>query len=110
VSREIDIHHLATRQIYIPPGITLGVLINEDPEQVSAIFKFIGGGSLFIIGVTRGITLGAASLAAAFPNNCYPVNTNEVLALDGPARFYFAAMGTTVTVAVLIGKSSHGNP
>ncbi len=98
-----SIFGLGTTQIMIPPGATLGVLVEAVAGQNSIILKYLSGGTLYVMGVAAGATLSAADLAGATGH--YLVGTSEILNIDGPARFYLASLGATTVVCAMRGKS-----
>ena len=107
IGRSEDVQHLSTQVKAIPVGITAAILITQESNQISLTMKYLSGGSLVMLGVTMGVTLGGSSLLSSFSNMLYyPVSQNEVLNIDGPARFYLASLGSTVSIGMLRGKSS----
>lgn len=110
------VNNLWPRQFFIAPGATLAQLIDSSAYGagvVATIVKPLTGGSLQIFGFTAfpgpgaqfGQTLTAAQLGAGWSAVAYwPLDTS--LALDGPARFYVGAQGTTGVLALLVGRTT----
>lgn len=97
---------LGTTRMVAGPGATQAVLVNASavPGCNSIIFKYFSGGTAEIVGVTTGQTLTAAQMVT-LANTGYVMGTSEVLSLDGPARFYFFASGSSTACHVIFGKS-----
>lgn len=101
-----SVFSLETGRISVPSGATNAVLFDSNvvPECVGAKLRYVSGGTLEIIGVTMGVTLAAATLAAA-SGNSWPFLAADIYDTGGPSRFYLSATGATVVVAYIRNKS-----
>lgn len=90
MSQYSDTYQLGATQIIVGTGISLIVQVNPDRCRNGGFFKrAIGSGG------TLAIVNGMGSTAA----NGYILGETEVVSFQGPALFFLAAMGATVTVA-----------
>lgn len=99
ISSYDSIFAFGTTQLVVAAGATNAILIEPRAGQVNMRMDVLTGGSMFIIGVTMGQTLTAASLA--FGSSHWLVPSSHTIA--GPARFYLAAGGATGVIMALIG-------
>lgn len=72
-------------QIIIGPSATITVAASE--KQSKWLFKKFSGGSLAVVN-------GASQVASSG----YMLGNSEAISFEGPAKFYLAASGATVTV------------
>lgn len=99
-----SIFALGTTQIIVPPGATQAVLLTGIAAQNSMLLKYGSGGTLYILGVSEGVTLTAAELVTNASSH-YLVGASETLSIDGPARFYLLSLSATTTVYSIRGKT-----
>lgn len=105
MSRQDDVQSLFTQALTVPLGLTLGVYMDQQPGEVTKTIKYLSGGTLWLIGCTGGATIAGATVAALGLTFAYAVGPTETLSFGGAARFYLAATGATVQVAVIRGIS-----
>ena len=80
-------------------GVSTILKIQASDNQAAFTIKILaGGGTLEIV---RGTTTGGAGWGLG-----YPLGASEVLNIGGPAAFYLAATGATMTAALLIGQTA----
>jgi hypothetical protein len=81
----------------IPVGLSAIIKVAPVSTQANAIMKiFSGGGTLEIVQVPAALT-GSSAVGWGIG---YPVGANEIITLGGPAHFYLAATGATMTIAL----------
>jgi hypothetical protein len=79
------------------------VVVVPTAKQYAEAFKiFSGGGTLEVVSPPPALS---GSSAAGWGNG-YPVGANEVYSIGGPAVFYLAATGATMTIAMTIGRTA----
>lgn len=101
-----NIYGLSSVPVVVPPGATLAVLRVGTEGQQAQLLKYFSGGSVSIIGITPlGATYSAAELVSAGNSGGYLLGTNEVVSIDGAARYYLMATGATAVVMQLKGLS-----
>ncbi len=98
---------LITSQVAIPAGATLAVFVENSPNQGALLLKYFSGGTLEIHGTGNGSTMPGASLAPLIGTG-YILGTSEVVALNGPTRFYLMATGSTAVACLMKGLTSPG--
>jgi hypothetical protein len=108
-----NIFGIGTTQVVIAPGGSFAQYINMGPRVTSLLVKYASGGTLEIQAAYLGTTmLGASLTAAAGTGYIFAGATTgqfgEALSLDGPARFYLIAGGSTTTAMILAGITQPG--
>jgi len=99
-NKQNDIRDLLAETLVI--GTSLNATITAVPFQVSALLKWVGGGSLVIQGGTftnQGVVYGSTFAT----NNQYLVDTNEIVALQLSGDIVLSAIGATMTCQLLRG-------
>jgi hypothetical protein len=96
-----DIHVLgATR---IPVGLSAIVRVLPSAYQYAECYKILSGaGTLEIVSPPPALS---GSSAAGWGQG-YPIGASEVQNIGGPAAFYLAATGATMTIAMIIGRTA----
>lgn len=86
-------------------AVGLSAIIKMQPTAYQYFQKIkilSGGGTLEIVTPPAALTGVSASGWGAG----YPVGASEVISTDGPAVFYLAASGATMSVAMMIGRTT----
>ncbi len=101
---------VAPIQQVVPIGVSLAVFIADPANVVGSFVKYVSGGSLFLLrctgdvnGVASGSTVSAASLVAAYNAGEYYNFDANALSLNGPCRYYLAAVGATAICQIVRG-------
>lgn len=102
-----SIFGLTAMQIAVPAGATNAVFIDNVPKQGAMLLKYFSGGTLEIHGALNGSTMAGATLAPLIGTG-YILGTSEAVNIDGPARFYLMATGSTAVACLLKGLTSPG--
>lgn len=97
---------LNTIPFIVPPGATLALLVEGVQGQGAQLLKYGSGGSCQIIGVTLGTTMTAAQLVSAGNSGGYLMGTSEAVSIDGAARYYLMATGSTATIMQIRGLTA----
>lgn len=110
MSQRNDIFGLIPETLYVPSGATNALLIEGEVGEAGSVLNYLSGGTLWIMGVTGGQTLSAATLASQFTGATllFLVQSGQALNIDGAPRYYLAATGATVTCQILHGLSAPG--
>lgn len=97
MGRNLDLHGSHTTLMFIATGVSNAVRIEGDSKQISKLFQYVSGGTLYWHGTSNvpanGLTLG------------WLVGSTQVLTFNGPAAFWLSALGSTVVVQVATGYS-----
>lgn len=113
MAREADTYALGATQFFIPAGATNALLVLPEWGEVSHTIKWVSGGSLEIqhppLGPSyaAGQTWMGASLAALGTGNGWILGTTEADNVNGPARYYLMATGSTAVAYKLIAYSQN---
>lgn len=93
MSRETDVYLIGATRLVI--GLSAILTVTPVATEIKGILKiFSGGGTLELVdGPSTGWGAG------------YPLAATEIYSLGGPATFFLAATGATMTAALSIGKS-----
>lgn len=102
-----SIFGLVPSQIVVAPGATNAQFVDITSRQGAINLKYFAGGTLEIHHAINGSTMAGASLAPLIGTG-YIMGTSEILSIDGPARFYLMATGTTATAMLLKGLTAPG--
>lgn len=101
---------VAPIQQAVPPGISLAVFIADPAFVQGSLVKYVSGGSLFLLrctgdvnGSPSGSTVSAASLVAAYNAGEYYNFDASALSINGSARYYLAAVGSTAVCQIVRG-------
>ena len=78
-------------------GLSTTVAVTFGSQQLGGFFKIQAGGG----------TLALVSGASAISTSGYLLSAGEVIECDGPAKFFLAAAGATMTVG-LVTRHSNG--
>lgn len=77
-------------------GLSAIVKVSPISQQINGLFKILsGGGTLEVVPFPAALS---GSSAAGWGLG-YPVGSNEVFSVGGPAQFYLAATGATMIAA-----------
>lgn len=88
----IDVDSLVGRQISVGLSQIIGVTVSAGQNSVS--FYRFSGGSLLVGGLTLNWT------------NGYIMQSNQIVNVQSAGTFYLAAVGSTVTVMLLFGRTA----
>lgn len=106
MATQSDNFGLGATRIAIPAGATNAFLVTPLPYGVNQMFKYFSGGSVEIIHAPGSSALTGAQLVAAGSSGGYLLSTQEIVNIDGPARYYLMATGSTAVVMQCYGLSS----
>lgn len=87
----------------IAVGLSAIVGIGIAARDYNKTFKILGGGGTLEITSLPGALSGAGATGWGIG---YPVGASEIVSINGPAHFYLAASGATMTVAMYIGRTA----
>jgi len=96
-----DLFSLSSTQIIV--GLSQVIRVTPSANQYAEQFSIRSGGSLEIVPVQFS---GSSSAAGSAWGKGYLVGATEVVKISGPAAFYLAATGSTVTVNLLLGYTA----
>lgn len=99
MGREITIYGFTCGLIAVPPGASTSIFMNPAAGEIWSKLKYFSGGSLEIIGATLGNTFSVTA------GTGYLLGSTEVFAIDGAARYFLTATGTTAVVYFAKGLS-----
>lgn len=100
VARELTVYGVTSGFIAVPAGVSLAYLMQQAPGEISSSIKYVGGGSLEIIG--RG---GQGATVVPTAGTGYLMSGGEAFNFDGAASYYLVATGATATLYFLKGLS-----
>lgn len=108
MARELTAYAFAATLLTIPASYSLALLVTPAPGEMSMRLKYFAGGSLEIL--QAGFTQISAQTQVVFPvqtavGQGYLFGTTEEISVDGAARYYLAATGTTTQAYLLRGLS-----
>lgn len=83
-------------------GLSQIIRVTAGNYQCAETFKYFSGGSLEFV---EPVLSGASTAAASGWGTGYLLGTNEAINIEGPAAFYLAATGATVTAMLLSGRT-----
>jgi len=96
-----DIFVLGATRIAV--GLSQVLRVMPTDYQYAETFKiFSGGGTLEIVPPC----LSGSSTAAGNWGIGYPVGASEIVSVGGPAVFYLAATGATMTITMTLGRTA----
>lgn len=102
-----DIFGVSPLSVAVPPGGSLAIYVEGLERQTSVLVKYFSGGTLEIHQALLGTTMAGASLNA-LQGTGYIFGTSEAVSVDGPARFYLMATGSTAVAKLLRGLTTPG--
>ena len=86
-------------------GLSALIKVAPAPFTFGMYLKNVaGGGTLELAPIPNGYSLSGSGCTGW--GGGYPIAAGETIALDGPATFYLAASGATMTVALVMGKTA----
>lgn len=92
-----DVYVVGATRVVV--GLSQVVKVSPSNNLTALGLKILaGGGTLEIVN--------AATLTGPGWGTGYPLGASEVLNIGGPATFYLAATGATMTAAVLMGRTA----
>lgn len=101
MGRERDVYALGATIITV--GLSAIVQVGPTENQIGLQMKKLAGNTLEIVSRPPALT----GSSAVVWGTGYKLGDTETLSIDGPARYYLAATGATVSLGVII-KYSQG--
>lgn len=87
----------------IPVGLSTIVRVSPTSYQYAETVKILSGsGTLEIVPAPLALS-GTSTIGWGIG---YPIGTNEIINIGGPAAFYLAATGSTMVMTMLLGYTS----
>ncbi len=98
-----QVYGLGATQINI--GLSAITRVLPGAYQIATTIKILAGSGTLWIAPAPGVSLTGAA-AGSLITNGYPLAAAEVFNIGGPATFYLAASGATMTAAIVYGYTS----
>ncbi len=99
-----NVYGLGATQIVVGLSAIVRV-IGGSAYQIASSIKILSGSGTLWIAPAPGVSLTGAAAGSLIVNG-YPLAASEVFNIGGPATFYLAASGATMTAAVVNGYSA----
>ena len=98
-----DVFGVLPSTFSVPVGATNAVLVQGLVNQIGSVLEQISGGSVYLLGVTAGMTASASELASQFNGGTafFLIQTSKSISMDGSPRYYLMATGSTGVVQIL---------
>lgn len=96
-----DLYAMGSTRINI--GLSQVIRVVPSAFQYAEQFRIVAGGSLEVV---QPQFSGSSSAAGNAWGTGYLVGASEIIQVRGPAAFYLAATGSTVTIHLLMGYTS----
>ena len=107
MTSQLLINYLTTETISTSAGATMATFVDQNRGEVNKWVQYVSGGTALLLSSVGGITCPGATLVT-LASTPYTMATTGLIDLKGPAKFYFAAGGTTSTISVIRGYNSVG--